>query len=220
MRVRVVVEMFKDRQDGGRQLAERLTRYRGAANAIVLGIPRGGVVVAAEVAHTLALPLDVAVAAKVGSPGNPEYAVGAVTPDGQVSVNASAGLTHEEVGRIADSARDKARRYSELLRDKRLPLDVRDKTVLLVDDGLATGLTARAAVQWLKREGAQRVVVAVPVAAPDAVDSLSAIADEVVAVSIPIGFYAVGQFYERFTQTQDQEVLDLLFEGSYGRMPR
>lgn len=202
--------MFIDRVDGGRQLAEALSAYEGAADTIVLGIPRGGVVVAAEVARALNLPLDIAVAAKVGAPGNPEYAVGAVAPDGEVTPNPSAGFSAGEVRKISKAAHEKVERYLARLRAGRPPLDVKGKTVLLVDDGLATGLTAMAAADWLRREGAGRIVVAVPVAPPDSVSLLRSHADDVVAVETPHTFFAVGQFYELFGQTEDDEVEALL----------
>lgn len=202
--------MFEDRVNAGRRLAEALLEYRDVPNAIVLGIPRGGVVVAAEVASQLGLPLDIAVAAKVGAPGNPEYAVGAVAPDGEVTLNPGAGMAREEVQAIAQPARDKVKRYMDELRRGRPPLDVSGLTVLLVDDGLATGLTAMSAVEWLRRQGASEVILAVPVASDSAIAALERIADEVIAVAVPPQFFAVGQFYRRFEQTEDDEVLELL----------
>lgn len=206
--------MFKDRSDGGTKLAEKLVRFRAMEDTVVLGIPRGGVVVAAEVARALDLPLDVAVAAKVGSPANPEFAIGAVAPDGDVTPNPNAGFSAEQVRRLGGPAFDKVQRYQSRLRGERSTLDVAGKTVLLIDDGLATGLTAMAASDWLKREGAARVVLAVPVAPEDAVSLLREHADEVVALEVPEVFYAVGQFYERFGQTEDAEVEALLRDTS------
>jgi putative phosphoribosyl transferase len=202
--------MFADRSDAGRQLARELAEFRGSPQAIVLGIPRGGVVVAAEVARELELPLDIAVAAKVGSPANPEYAIGAVAPDGEVSPNPTAGFSATQVSRLGGPAFEKVRRYLEELRGDAEPPDIEGKTVLLVDDGLATGLTALAAADWLKRQKAARVVVAVPVASSGSVQLMEGHADEVRAVQIPENFYAVGQFYERFGQTEDSEVERIL----------
>lgn len=202
--------MFRDRVDAGRRLASELGEYREMPGAIVLGVPRGGVVVAAEVARELGLGLDVAVAAKVGAPGNPEYAIGAVAPDGEVTANPASGYSQDEVRRLAGSAREKVRRYLSELRGA-LPAPVLEgRTVLLVDDGLATGLTAVAAVAWLRREAVSKVVVAVPVASSSSVESLIRLADQVVAVEVPPGFAAVGQFYERFGQTTDEEVKRIL----------
>lgn len=202
--------MFTDRVQAGRLLAAELSEYRGADDTIVLGIPRGGVVVAAEVANDLRLPLDIAVAAKVGAPGNPEYAVGAVAPDGQVTPNPAAGFSAGEVRSLSVAAHEKVGRYLARLRAGRKPIELKGLTVLLVDDGLATGLTAVAAVDWIKRQGAARVIVAVPVAAPGAAQVLGRHADEVIVLEEPAGFYAVGQFYERFDQTEDSEVEELL----------
>lgn len=206
--------MFVDREHAGRSLAKLLEAYRDRAGTIVLGIPRGGVVVAAEVARQLHLPLDVAVAAKVGAPGNPEFAIGAVAPDGEVSTNPESRYGQDEVRRLATDAHAKVRRYEAMLRAGRPPLDLADTTVLLVDDGLATGLTARAAAEWLRRQGARRVIIAVPVASSSAVESLRGTVDDVISASIPAGFYAVGQFYERFAQTEDSEVRQLLSASS------
>lgn len=208
--------MFRDREDAGRQLAAQLGEYRDDRDAIVLGIPRGGVVVAAQVARELALPLDIAVAAKVGAPGNPEYAIGAVAPDGEVTANPASGFSADEVKKQAGAAHEKVRRYLSALREGRPPLDVAGRTVLLVDDGLATGLTARAAVAWLKRQDAEKVVVAVPVAAPSSLDTMIGLADKVVAVEVPYGFSAVGQFYQRFGQTTDDEVKAILSHAVLG----
>lgn len=202
--------MFRDRVQAGRALGAALDRYRGQAETIVLGIPRGGVVVAAEVARALDLPLDIAVAAKVGAPGNPEYAVGAVASDGEVTPNPSSGFSAEEVRRLAGPAEAKVERYSAALRSGRPAPQLAGMTVLLVDDGLATGLTALAAAEWLRRAGASSVIVAVPVASSSAVESVGRIADEVVAIEVPAGFYAVGQFYDLFAQTEDAEVVALL----------
>ncbi len=172
----------------------------------MLGIPRGGVIVAAEVARALGLPLDVAVAAKVGAPGNPEYAVGAVAADGEVTANPGAGYSAEQVRAISGAAHAKVEAQLAKARGDRPPLELAGKTAILVDDGLATGLTATAAADWLRREGAARVVVAVPVAPPDTVRAMSAHADEVVVVEVPRLFSAVGQFYREFGQTDDAEV--------------
>ena len=166
--------VFTDRADAGRQVAEE---FRGTVlgdDAVVLGIPRGGVIVAAEVARSLGLPLDVAVAAKVGAPGNPEYAIGAVAADGEVTANPGAGYSAAEVRAHSQAAFAKVRAQLAMWREGREPLLIAGRTVLLVDDGLATGLTAIAAAEWLRRQGAGRVVVAVPVAPPDTVRNMAA----------------------------------------------
>jgi len=164
------------------------------------------VIVAAEVARGLGLPLDVAVAAKVGAPGNPEYAIGAVSADGEVVANPSAGYSADEVRRLSVAAHAKVEEQLAKARGGWPALDIAGHTAILVDDGLATGLTAMAAADWLRRQGASRVVVAVPVSPPDTLRVMAEHADELVAVEVPAWFSAVGQFYERFGQTDDSEV--------------
>lgn len=198
--------MFTNRVDAGEQLAGLLVGYREDPSAIVLGIPRGGVIVARRVADALGAPLDVAVSAKVGAPGNPEYAIGAVAADGEVVVNPSAGYSAREVAVLSGAAFEKVHAQLALWREGRQELDLAGRTVLLVDDGLATGLTARATLGWLHRQGAAKVVLAVPVAPPETVATLSKEADEIVVVETPAGFSAVGQFYGEFGQTSDEEV--------------
>ena len=205
--------MFADRVDAGRQLARALERFADAPDTVVLGVPRGGVVVAAEVARELGLPLDVVVAAKVGAPGNPEYAVGAVAPDGVVTPSPVAGYSAEELRVLSQPVHDLVRRRLQAFRGGRAEFDVARRTVLLVDDGVATGLTTRAAVEYLHRRGAARVVVAVPVAPPDSVQMLTTVADEVAVLESPFGFAAVGQFYRVFGQTEDAEVMRLIVDA-------
>lgn len=205
-----VIAMFADRIDAGQQLAEKLGKHRAASATVVLGIPRGGVIVAAEVAAALGLPLDVAVAAKVGAPGNPEYAIGAVAADGEVTANPLAGYSEAEVRANASAAFEKVRSQLALWREGRPPLALDNRTVILVDDGLATGLTARAAADWLHREGAVTVVLAVPVAPVGTVREMRSHADQVVTLLTPLDFSAVGQFYRHFDQTSNEEVLAAL----------
>ena len=202
--------MFADRHDAGRRLALALERYRDAPDAIVLGVPRGGVVVAAEVARALGLPLDVVVTRKIGAPGNPEYAVGAVDADGAVHAGLVAGLPEGYLARSAAHERDEIeRRLLAYRADWEAPA-ITGATVIVVDDGIATGLTLSAAVAYLRRKGAKRIVIAAPVAAPDSATRLRGEADEVVTLAEPDGFNAVGQFYARFDQTSDAEVRGLL----------
>lgn len=205
--------IFADRVDAGRQLAGRLKQYAGAPETVVFGIPRGGVVVAAEVARELGLPLDVAVAAKVGAPANREFAAGAVSADGVVFVNPGAGYSQAEVESFSGEARAKVAAQTDRLRRGMTDARIEGKTAILVDDGLATGLTAKAAATWLRREGARRVIIAAPVAPADTVDAMRSYADDVVVVDVPSWFGAVGQFYETFGQTSDAEVDAVLLTG-------
>lgn len=204
--------MFADRIDAGRRLAGSLRRYADAPGAIVLGIPRGGVVVAAEVARVLHLPLDVVISAKVGAPGNPEYAIGAMAPDGVVLANPDAGLAQVQVEAVALDARAKVDRLLARYRAIIPARELKGYTAIIVDDGLATGMTALSAVHYLKRHHVGRVVLAVPVASSNALAALEPEVDEVIALDVPARFMAVGQFYGRFDQTSDAEVDELLGE--------
>ncbi|MDP2181026.1 MAG: phosphoribosyltransferase family protein [Actinomycetota bacterium] len=202
--------MFRDRHDAGRQLAEELARFVGASDVVVLGIPRGGVVVGEEIARRLELPLDIIVTSKIGAPGNPEYAVGAVDPDGAVIANPYAGYSTAELEHLGRSVRETIERRVQMYRSGRDDLDLEGKTVILVDDGIATGLTAMAAVEYIYRHGAKEIVLAVPVIASDTADRLEEMVDELITVEEPDIFYAVGQFYRSFEQTSDDEVLSAL----------
>lgn len=204
--------MWRDRIEAGRDLAEELARrgYGESADVIVLGVPRGGVEVAREVADRLRAPLDVVVVRKIGAPGAPEYAAGAVDTDGNVYENPGAGVSHAWLERAAAPERAEALRREALYRAGRPALEVEGRTVIVVDDGIATGLTAMAALRWLAGRGAARIVVAAPAMAPDTARLLAADADEVVALAAPRSFGAVGAFYERFPQVQDDEVIRLL----------
>jgi putative phosphoribosyl transferase len=204
--------VFANRAEAGIELAKRLHEYLGRSDVIVLGIPRGGVVVAAEVARALQLPLDIVSAAKVGFPGNPEFAAGAVSPDGEVTLNPQSGLSLADVVANAGPARAKIARQLSLLRGDRPDPILAGATAIVVDDGIATGLTAIAAVDYLHRQGAT-VVLAAPVASRQSVQALEAHADAVVVVEVPPSFGAVGQFYRVFGQTSDDEVLALMEEA-------
>jgi len=201
--------VFIDRRDAGRRLAAVL-EGRADRSALVLGIPRGGVIVADEVARALGLELDCEVVRKMGAPGNPEYAIAAVDAEGEVVGNATAWADEAYVHRAAEAARAEiARRLTTYRKDRPLPR-IADRHVVLVDDGIATGLTVAAAVQSLRRRQASRVTVAAPVASPAAEELLQGMADDVVVVWVDPRFRAVGQYYERFGQTSDDEVIEIL----------
>jgi putative phosphoribosyl transferase len=203
------VKRFANRQDAGRALAARLATQPWH-DPLVLGLPRGGVPVAKEVAETLNAELDVIVARKIGAPGHPEYGVGAVTADSEPiydsRVLSALNLTEEQLGRTCDEERAEAARRTTLYRGDK-PLTVKDRDVILVDDGLATGVTARAALHWITRREPKSVTLAVPVAARD---SLRTFTTPVVAILVPRHFGAVSRWYDRFDQTTDDEVLNAL----------
>jgi putative phosphoribosyl transferase len=204
--------MWTDRAEAGRELGEELARrgYAGRSDVCVLGIPRGGVEVAKEVAERLDADLDVAVVRKVGAPGNPEFAAGAVDPDGRVYPNPEAHVGESWLREAAVPEHAEALRRIAAYRGERPALSVAGRTIVLVDDGIATGLTALAALSWLRGRGAARTVLAVPVMAPDTARMLSGEADELVVLDTPGGFYAVGAYYERFPQLEDADVTRLL----------
>jgi putative phosphoribosyl transferase len=213
---------FLDRQDAGRFLAEALASY-GPRDPLVLGIPRGGVVVAAEVARRLDAEIDVLVARKLGAPGQPELAIGAVTADGGRWLNgslvAALGVDPEYLDGVTRAQTAEARAREERFRGVRPPPVVRGRVVILVDDGFATGATVRAAARALRRKKPALLVLAAPVGAPDTCRDLMAEADAVVCPVQPSPFHAVGAFYERFEQTEDEEVAAILARAHTGASP-
>lgn len=204
---------FQDRTDAGRQLGAHLATL-DLERPVVLGLPRGGVPVAAEVAAALDAPLDVIVVRKLGVPWQPELAMGAVGEDGAVVLNESvvraAGVSATELAAVQASESVEVVRRAGRFRTGRARLALHSRTAVVVDDGLATGATARAAVHVARAHGAARVVLAVPVAPPDTVHALERDADQVVALLTPTDFGAVGMFYRDFAQTTDDEVVRLL----------
>jgi len=206
--------MFKDRNDAGRQLAEKLAQYRGQ-DAVVLALPRGGVVVGREIAKTLGLPLDIVVTRKIGHPNNPEYAIGAVDSMGAVMLNDAEAATvnqawlADEIKREIQEAMRRVKEY----RGNRKPIVISGKTALIVDDGIATGLTMRLAVRSVMAQNPARTVVAVPVAPVETINDLRREADEVIVLEPPEKFLgAVGAHYIEFEQVGDDTVIRLLHQ--------
>jgi predicted phosphoribosyltransferase len=206
--------LFTDRCDAGRALAGKLGGYAHRPDVIVLALPRGGVPVALEVAQALEAPLDVFLVRKLGFPGNEEFAMGAIASGGVRVLNepvlARFGVPMATVESVAAEEQRELRRRERTYRGDLPALDVRSRTVIVVDDGLATGFSMRAAVTALRSLGPQRIVVAVPVGPADTVDELRRLADEVVCVATPEPFLSVGRFYDIFDQTSDAEVQDIL----------
>lgn len=206
--------MFADRRDAGRRLG-RILEGQERADPIVLGIPRGGVIVAAEVARALGAPLDVLVVRKLGSPHNPELAMGAIGPDGTVVldervIEALGGVSPGVIEEAAEEQRVEIARRLERYRGDKPPLDVRSRHVIVVDDGIATGSTVRAALLWLRAHGAGSITLAVPVAPGQTVRTWESLADSFVCLIAPSMLDAVGAWYADFRQVSDDEVIDEL----------
>jgi len=206
--------LFTDRADAGRRLAARLGHLRGTPHVVVLGIPRGGVPVAEEVARALDAPLDVIIVRKIGVPSQPELGMGAIGEQGTRFLNDEvirlARVTEHDLARVESAERAELERRAHAFRAGRPRAELDGRTVVIVDDGIATGSTARVACRAARSLGAARVVLAVPVAPPEWTTRLRGVADELVAVATPEPFHAVGQFYADFAQTTDEEVVDCL----------
>lgn len=205
---------FKDRQHAGKLLAQALEKYKDNPNAIVLGLPRGGVVVAYEVAHQLHLPLDIICARKIGAPYNPEFAIGAITETGDKFIDEETldrlDISNDYLSSEIQTQTTEAKRRLDLYRQGRPCLDLEHKIAILVDDGVATGATMKAAIQTVKSKKALTIVVATPIASSSTLTEIEAQVHEVVCIAAPSSFMAVGQFYENFSQTTDQEVIELI----------
>jgi putative phosphoribosyl transferase len=204
--------LFADRRDAGRELARALVGEHGR-ELVVVGLARGGVEVAAEVARSLEAPLDVVAVRKIGHPLQPEYGIGAVTPGDGVYVRGPNGLSEEELAQVVEQTKEKARLLDRRLHADHPTLDLAGRTALIVDDGLATGATMIAALRWARARGAARVVAAVPVAASASLELICAEADEVVCLHARGQFFAVGAWYRSFGQVDDEVVTRLLAEN-------
>lgn len=209
---------FHDRHHAGRQLAEKLKSYANQPNLLVLGLPRGGVPVAYEVAHKLNAPLDVVLVRKLGLPGHEELAMGAIASGGTRVLNEQVlrmvSIDERTIDRVTEEEQRELERREIAYRGDRPKLNVRDRTVILVDDGLATGSTMRAAALALQKQDPARLIVAVPVAAAETCEEIRTEVDEVVCALTPESFHAVGLWYEHFPQISDEEVRILLAKRS------
>jgi putative phosphoribosyl transferase len=205
---------FQDRVQAGRLLAEALERYKNGLDVLVLALPRGGVPVAYEVAKALNAPLDVFIVRKLGVPGYEELAMGAIASGGIRALNTSVirqlNIPQSAIDAVAAREAAEVRRREELYRGGKSPLKIENRTIILVDDGLATGSTMKAAVAALRQQHPAKIIVAVPTAPTETCDELKREADEVICAVTPEPFYAVGQWYENFDQTTDTEVTELI----------
>ena len=206
---------FFDRIDAGKRLASVMTKYHHAPSCIILGLPRGGVVVAYEIATTLQLPLDIICPRKIGAPNNPEFAIGAITETGEGFFNqeviAKLGISENYLKKDIEKEKLIAQHRLNSYRGNRPKRDISNKTVILVDDGLATGLTMEAAISGVKSGGAKKIVIAVPVSPVDTLNRLAPLVNEVICLMTPTPFHAIGQFYQEFSQVDDSTVISLLY---------
>lgn len=206
--------MFNDRSDGGSQLALRLKKYKDQKGVLVLALPRGGVVTGYEIARYLNAPLDVVIVRKIGFPGQPELGIGAVPETGTVVLNefiiSTYGVQKDYIEREISRQKEEISRRVKLYRKgKGLP-DLEGKTIILVDDGVATGATMKAAITTMREEKLSKLIVALPVAPPSVADEIQQMVDEFICIETPFDFMAVGAHYRDFTQVSDEEVIELL----------
>ena len=213
---------FANRVDAGKRLTSDLENLIGK-NAIVLAIPRGGVVVGYEIAKAFNLPLDVIIPRKIGAPDNPELAIGAMTEDGTIILDKQLvsylGVSQDYIVAASEQQKNEIERRLKLYRGNEPYPNLRGKDVIIVDDGIATGSTMKAALASVKNRGARTVIVAVPVGPPSTIDELKKQADKVICPYTPEYFQAIGQFYEDFDQTTDEEVIQLLKQNKQKRNP-
>ncbi len=206
--------LFNDRSDAGKQLALQLEKYKDRKEVIVLGLTRGGVVTASEIASFLHATLNAVVVRKIGAPGNPELALGAISEHGEGVFNEHLigllGISPEYLAKEVERQKMIVKQRLALYRGSSASPDLKGKTIILVDDGIATGASMRAAIKSVKIAGAKKVVLAVPVAAPDSLRKMEKEVDEVVCLDSPAFFEAVGSFYRLFDQTTDEEIVRLL----------
>lgn len=206
----VKIKMFRDRKDAGEQLGHALSRFKNDSNVIVLAIPRGGVEVGYEVAKILNAEFTLIVSRKLGFPNNKETGFGAIAEDGSYVILDDYGLPKSQIRRIMEEQIQEARRRVKALRQGRQFPDIRSKTVILVDDGLAMGVTMQAAIKMLRKKMPKKIIVAVPVSGSDTAEVIRGLADELVVIETPEMFYAVAQAYANWHDVSDEEVLRIL----------
>jgi predicted phosphoribosyltransferase len=209
----MLFKSFKNREEAAKKLAKELIKFRGK-NPVVLAIPRGGVVIAYEVAKTLNAPLDLIIPRKIGAPGNPELAIGAVIEDGTTVLNhgliSALGISKDYIESVKQEQIQEIKRRSKTYCGDAAPHELKKKTVIIVDDGIATGATMKAAIHSIRKKEPSSIVVATPVAPPDTLEELRKEVDELICLVAYEPFYAIGQFYDNFDQVSDEEVIKLL----------
>jgi putative phosphoribosyl transferase len=203
---------FKDRVEAGKKLAQALKEYKGRDDVVLFALPRGGAVLGAEVSKVLGIPFDLIVTRKIGSPSNEEYAIGALAETGEAFWNERERASHpqEVIDKIIKKETEEAKRRIDLYRKGRELSDLKGKTAIIIDDGMATGATMRAAIFAAQHQNAKKIVIAVPHGAKDSLDAIRKLGFDVVSLSEPDPYYAVGQYYDVFGQTEDKEVLELM----------
>lgn len=201
---------FKDRIDAGKQLVVKLSKYRGRKDAIILALPRGGVIVGAEIARKLKLPLDLIITRKIGHPVNPEYAIAACGKHALILSTDELEIDKKYLTEEVKIQRKEIERRLKIYRKGKPSLKIKNKTIILADDGIATGLTMMAAIKEINLQKPKKIILIVPVAPGDTIKKIRPTVNEMIVLEIPDDFYAVGQFYQLFPQVSDQEVINLL----------
>lgn len=210
------MEPFQNREDAGKQLAQKLLPFKNTKNTIVIAIPRGGLVIGAELAAALNLPLDVCFTKKIGHPHNPEYAIGVVSlEETYIEEEVSQEYLDQEISRIRGSLKEKKERYSQGLP----PFDVAGKTIIITDDGVATGKTLLLTIRLIRKMGAKKIIIAIPVGPREALSLFQKEADETIFLTTPPNFFAISEFYKDFGQIEDSEAIQLL-RKYHGNTPR
>ncbi|MBU1202801.1 phosphoribosyltransferase [Patescibacteria group bacterium] len=205
---------FRDRQDAGQKLAEKLAKFKNKKDTIIIGLPRGGIIVAGQVAKTLNLPLDIVIPRKISAPQNPEFAIGAISEDGysvfDQDIIIQEGINKKYLEEEITKEKKEAQRRLKLYRGHRTPLDLKYKTAIIIDDGIATGSTMQAAILSVKNKKAKHIILAVPVLPKESLEKFQTLSEELFYVHLPHLFMAIGNFYADFRQITDQEVIEQL----------
>ena len=208
--------IFENRIEAGKLLSEKLIKYKNNKDTIVIGLPRGGVVTAYQISKELNLPLDIIITRKIGAPHNPELAIGAITQDGQIIIDKKivemTKVDKKYINQIAKIETIEAQRRLKLYRGKRTPLNLKKKTILLADDGIATGNTIKAAIEYAKKIGVKKIILAIPVAPQEEIKELQKEVTEIICLDQPSPFFGIGQFYKNFEQVTDKQVINLMKE--------